>query len=121
MLMPFAGAGGFRAVLIFSLMTMVMTQITNNTAATAIMVPITISTFQSLGHNPIPFVYIVAVAGNCGVMLPSSAGGPAVAAGYGVNLRMMFSRGLWLAGLLWSVIALVGYALAVYWPGFGAA
>jgi hypothetical protein len=26
---------------------------------------------------------------------------PAVAAGYGVNLKMMFSRGLWLAGLLW--------------------
>lgn len=121
MLMPFAGGGGFRAVLIFSLMTVVMTQVTNNTAATAIMVPITISTFQSLGLNPIPFVYIVAVSGNCGLMLPSSAGGPAVAAGYGVNLKMMFSRGLWLAALLWAVIALVGYALASYWPGFGVA
>ncbi len=121
MLVPFAGAGGFRAVLVFSLMTMVVTQITSNTAAIGIMVPITISTFQSLGMNPVPFVYIVAVAGNCGVMLPSSAGGPAVAAGYGVNLRMMFSRGFWLAALLWAVIALLGYALAVYWPGFGLA
>jgi solute carrier family 13 (sodium-dependent dicarboxylate transporter), member 2/3/5 len=121
MLIPFAGAGGFRAVLMFSLMTIVITQITNNTAATAIMVPITISTFQSMGANPIPFVYIVAAAGNCGVLLPSSAGGPAVAAGYGVNLKMMFSRGLWLAALLWAVIALVGYVLAGYWPGFGRA
>ena len=94
LLIPFAGGGGFRAVLIFSLMTIVVTQITSNTAAIGIMVPITISTFQSLGMNPIPFVYIVAVAGNCGLMLPSSAGGPAVAAGYGVNLKMMFSRGL---------------------------
>ena len=85
------------------------------------MVPITISTFQSLGMNPIPYVYIVAVAGNSGVMLPSSAGGPAVAAGYGVNLKMMFSRGAWLAALLWVVIALVGYALAAYWPGFAMA
>ena len=116
-----AGGGGFRAVLVFSLMTIVVTQITNNTAAVGIMVPITISTFQSLGMNPIPFVYIVAVSGNCGVMLPSSAGGPAVAAGYGVNLKMMFSKGLWLAVLLWVAIAGVGYALATYWDGFGVA
>jgi solute carrier family 13 (sodium-dependent dicarboxylate transporter), member 2/3/5 len=120
-LVPLAGGGGFRAVLVFSLMTMVITQITNNTAAIAIMVPITISTFHSLGVNPIPFVYIVAVAGNCGFMLPSSAGGPAVAAGYGVNLKTMFSKGLWLTAMLWAVIALLGYLLATYWPGFGIA
>jgi sodium-dependent dicarboxylate transporter 2/3/5 len=119
LLIPFAGPGGFRAVLVFSLMTIVMTQITNNTAATAIMVPIAIGTFQSQGMNPIPFVYIVAVAGNCGLMLPSSAGGPAVAAGYGVNLKMMFSRGLWLTALLWTVIAVTAYALVANWPGFG--
>jgi hypothetical protein len=33
----------------------------------------------------------------------------------------MFSRGLWLALVLWVVIALVGYALAMYWSGFGVA
>jgi sodium-dependent dicarboxylate transporter 2/3/5 len=120
-LVPFAGGGGFRAVLVFSLMTMVITQITNNTAAIAIMVPIAISTFQSLGVNPVPMVYVVAVAGNCGLMLPSSAGGPAVAAGYGVNLKTMFSRGLWLAAVLWAVIVAIGYALITYWPGFGIA
>ena len=121
LLIPFAGGGGFRAILIFSFMTMVITQITSNTAAIAIMVPITISTFQRLGLNPVPFVYIVAVTGNCGFMLPSSAGGPAVAAGYGVNLKTMFSGGLLLAALLWSVIVIVGYLLATYWRGFGIA
>lgn len=121
MLIPFAGAGGFRAILVFSLMTMLITQITSNTAATAIMVPITISTFQSAGVNPMPMVYIVAVAANCGLMLPSSAGGPAVAAGYGANLKTMFSQGLWLTMLIWLVIVIVGYVLATYWPGFGVA
>ena len=121
MLLPAAGTGGFRAVLVFSMLSMVMTQVTNNTAAVAIMVPIAISTFQSLGMNPIPFVYIVAVACNCGLMLPSSAGGPAVAAGYGVNLKTMFSQGLWLAMLLWATIAVMGYLLATYWPGFAVA
>ena len=121
LLIPLAGGGGLLAILVFSFMTMVITQMTSNTATIAITVPITISTFQSLGMNPVPFVYIVAVAGNCGFMLPSSAGGPAVAAGYGVNLKTMFSRGLWLTGLLWVTVALVGYLLATYWPGFGVA
>lgn len=120
-LVPFADGGGFVAIAVFSFLTMVITQITSNTAAVAIVVPITISTFQSLGLNPIPFVYIVTVAGNCGLMLPSSAGGPAIAAGYGVNLKTMFSNGLWLAALLWLVILLSGYLLATRWPGFGVA
>ncbi len=108
-LVPFAGAGGFRAVLIFSLMTMIVTQITNNTAAVAIMVPITIGAFQRAGQDPVPFVFLVSVAANCGFMLPSSAGGPAIAAGYGVNLKTMFAKGFWLATACWVAIVLVGF------------
>ncbi len=120
-LIPFAGGGGFAAIVVFACLTVLLTQITSNTAAVAIVVPITISTFESLGLNPIPFVYIVAVAGNFGIMLPSSAGGPAIAAGYGVNLKTMFSWGLWLTGLILIVIIGMGYLLATYWPGFGVA
>jgi sodium-dependent dicarboxylate transporter 2/3/5 len=121
LMVPFAGAGGLQAVLVFSLLSILITQVTSNTAAAAIMVPITISTSQSLGINPVPMVYIVAVACNCGLMLPSSAGGPAVAAGYGVNLRTMFARGVGLVALLWLVIASGGYLLMRYWTGFGVA
>jgi len=120
-LIPLAGAGGLGAVAMFALLTMVISQITNNTAATAIMVPVAISTFGSVGVNPIPFVYIVAVAANFGIMLPSSAGGPAIAAGYGVNLKTMFSKGFWLAALLWATLVLMGYLLTTYWPGFSLA
>ena len=120
-LIPFAAGGGFAAVVVFAVLTVVLTQITSNTAAIAIVVPVTISTFQSLGMNPIPFVYIVAAAGNYGVMLPSSAGGPAIAAGYGVNVKTMFSWGLWLAAIILILIVGAGYLLATYWPGFGVA
>jgi sodium-dependent dicarboxylate transporter 2/3/5 len=120
-LVSFAGSGGFRAVLALSLITIVITQITSNTAAVAIMVPITISASRSLGINPVPMVYIVAAAANCGLMLPSSAGGPAVAAGYGVNLKLMFTVGLRLTVLLSIVIVLLGYLLLEYWPGFSVA
>ena len=121
MLVPYAGSGGFTAVLVFSLVTMVLTQITSNTAAIAIVVPITISTFQSLDLNPIPFVYIVAAVGNCGFLLPSSAGGPAVAAGYGVNLQTMAAKGLVASLLVLVTLVLLGYALATWWPAFGVA
>ena len=39
-----------------------ITQITSNTATVAIVAPITIPTFQGLGLNPVPFVYIVSAA-----------------------------------------------------------
>jgi sodium-dependent dicarboxylate transporter 2/3/5 len=120
-LAPYASGGGFVAALLFSVLTIVVTQITSNTAAIAIVVPITISTFQGLGLNPIPFVYIVTALGNCGFALPSSAGGPAVAAGYGINLQTMFSRGLVLSVLSFVTILGIGYLMFVYWPGFGTA
>jgi sodium-dependent dicarboxylate transporter 2/3/5 len=120
-LTPLADGGGFVAIAVFSFLTFVLTQATSNTAAVAIVVPITITTFQGLGLNPVPFVYLVAVAANYGVMLPSSSAGPAVAAGYGVDLRAMFWWGLWLTGALWVLLLMAGYLLATYWPGFGTA
>jgi len=120
-LVPAASGGGFGAVAAFSLLTIVLTQMTSNTAAIAVTVPITITTFQSLGMNPVPFVYIVAVAGNFGLMLPSASGGSAIAAGYGVNVQTMFRKGLILTGLLWVTVMTVGCLLAIYWPDFGVA
>jgi sodium-dependent dicarboxylate transporter 2/3/5 len=120
-LLPYASGGGFIAVVVFASLTLLMTQITNNTAAVAITVPITISTFQSLDLNPLPFVYIVTTVGNCGFMLPTSAGGPAVAAGYGINLKTMAIKGLWACLLSLAAVVSVGYLLAIYWPAFGTA
>lgn len=120
-LLGVARDGGFVAIATFVLATVVLTQITSNTAAVAIAVPITISTFQSLGVNPVPMVYIVAAAGNYGLMLPSSSGGPAIAAGYGVNLKKMFAAGLALTILTLATLVVGGYLLATLWPGFGVA
>ena len=120
-LLPYASGGGFVAVMVFAGLTLLMTQITNNTAAVAITVPITISTFNSLDLNPLPFVYIVTTVGNCGFMLPTSAGGPAVAAGYGINLKTMAVKGFWACLIALVTCVVVGYALALYWPAFSTA
>lgn len=121
LLVPYAGEGGFVAVLVFGVLTMILTQITSNTAAVAIVVPITVGTFQSLGLNPMPFVYVVAAIGNCGFILPSSAGGPAVAAGYGANLKTMAVVGLMAALAVLATLLGLGYAFARWWPAFGMA
>jgi len=63
----------------------------------------------------------VTLAANYGVMLPSSSAGPAIAAGYGVNLRTMMSVGFWLSALIWILLVVMGYVLARFWPGFGVA
>ena len=120
-LTPLAGGGGLLAVVVFTFLTMLLTQITSNTAAAAIVVPITISTFTGLGLNPVPFVYLVGAAANYGIMLPSSSAGPAIAAGYGVDLKTMMWSGLWLTMLTWILLVATGYLVAQYWPGFGVA
>ncbi len=121
LLTPTAGQGGFTAIAVFSFLTMLLTQVTSNTATVAIVVPITITAFQGIGLNPIPFVYIVSVAANYGLMLPSASAGPAIAAGYEVNLSTMFWRGVWLSALCWVVLLVIGYLLATMWPGFSVA
>jgi sodium-dependent dicarboxylate transporter 2/3/5 len=120
-LTPLASGGGFVAVAVFSLLTLIITQLTSNTATVAIMLPITISTFRGLGMNPVPFVYIVTTAANCGLALPSSSAGPAIAAGLGVNVRTMLVEGLRLTLVLWVVLLALGYLAARFWPGFGVA
>lgn len=120
-LTPLAAGGGLLGIIVFTFLTIFMTQVTSNTAAAAIVVPITISTFTGLGLNPVPFVYLTGAAANYGIMLPSSSAGPAIAAGYGVNLRTMMTTGLWLTMLLWVLLVFAGYLLARYWPAFGVA
>ena len=120
-LVPFAGGGPLTTIVVFSLIGIVVTQITSNTAAAAIVIPITISTCQGLAVNPMPYVYVAGAAVNFGLMLPSSSAGPAIAAGYGVDLKTMFWQGAKLTALLWALLVAAGYLMARFWPAFGSA
>ncbi|HVY63997.1 MAG TPA: SLC13 family permease [Gammaproteobacteria bacterium] len=120
-LLGLADGGGPTTVAVFLLAAIALTQITSNTAAVAIAVPITIGTFQSLGQDPTAMVYLVTAAANYGLMLPSSSGGCAVAAGYGVDLKLMAGAGLKLTLLILVTLVTAGYLLASLWPGFAVA
>ncbi|PYR31701.1 MAG: hypothetical protein DMF92_04520 [Acidobacteria bacterium] len=121
LILPYAARGELAAVIVFAAVTLAVAQIISNVATVAIMVPITISVFQGSGVSPIPYVYIVIAASHCGFMLPSSAGSSAVAAGYGINLRTMFVRGLAAALICLGVIVIVGFMSIRLWAGFATA
>ena len=121
LILPYAARGELAAVVVFAAMTLVVAQIISNVATVAIVVPIAISVFQGSGVNPIPYVYIVIAASHCGFMLPSSAGSSAVAAGYGINLRTMFVRGLVAALICLGVIVIIGFLSIRLWAGFATA
>jgi sodium-dependent dicarboxylate transporter 2/3/5 len=120
-LLTLAAGGGATTIVVFLLAALALTQVTSNTAAVAIAVPITIGTFKSLGENPTAMVYLVAAAANYGIILPSSSGGCAVAAGYGVDLKLMAGAGLKLTALIFLTLVAGGYLLVTFWPAFGVA
>ena len=117
-LVPYAGGGGFGAVFAFTAVTLLVSQFISNVASVAIIGPVAIGMFQNLAENPAPYIYILAAASHCGFMLPSSSGSSAIAAGYGVNLKTMFVKGLWAALIALVVITAGAFLLMSLWPGF---
>lgn len=56
--------GGLETVFAFTLFSTVLTEISSNTAAAAIAVPVVQSIAQALGLNPIPYLFVAIVAFN---------------------------------------------------------
>lgn len=92
-IMPFAEQGVWGIVIVFPLLAGLLSNVMTITGSMSIVIPLLISTLTELGIDPLPFVYITAAAGNVAIMLPSSSGGPAIVAGYGVDLGKMARRG----------------------------
>jgi sodium-dependent dicarboxylate transporter 2/3/5 len=111
--------GGLVSVALFVLSGMVLSNISSNTAACAILTPIVISVMQAQGVNPVPYVYITLTAANCAYVLPTSV--RAIPVAYGLDPKVMFRKGLWAVLISFVVVTLAGYAFARYWPGFSVA
>ena len=95
---------------------MLLSEISSNTAAAAIAVPIVVSVTTGLGLNPIPYVFITAAAFNCAYVLPTSI--RAIPIGYGLSPKYLFKNGLVLTLIGIIVISILGYLMITFWPGF---
>ena len=108
--------GGLGTIFIFTLFACGLSEISSNTAAAAITVPVVISITTQLGLDPIPYLLISIVAFNCAYILPVSI--RAIPVGYGLASNTLLVRGAGLAVLSALTVTTVGYILIRFWPMF---
>jgi sodium-dependent dicarboxylate transporter 2/3/5 len=111
--------GGILAISLIVLIGIILSNISSNTAAVAIVVPIVGDVMKSTGLNPIPYIYIASVACNCAYILPTSV--RAIPVGYGLDPKKLFSKGILAILISLVVVTVFGYLLIMYWSGFSIA
>lgn len=106
--------GGLFTVLIIVVVTIILSDMTSNTATAAVAIPIVVSVIQGIGLNPIPYVFIATIGVNLSYTLPTSV--RSVPVGYGMKPSFMFKRGIVLTGVVIVLItALVWVLMNVGW------
>lgn len=108
--------GGFVTVLVIITVTLLMSDVTSNTATAAVAIPIVISIVQGIGLNPIPWIYIASIGVNLSYMLPTSI--RAVPVGYGLSPKYMLKEGWKMTILVIISMTVTAYLLLTYWPAF---
>ena len=111
--------GGLMTVLIIITVTLLMSDVTSNTATAAVAIPIVISIVQGIGLNPIPWIYIASIGVNLSYMLPTSI--RAIPVGYGLPPKYMLKEGWKLSVIVIVSLTAVAYLLLRFWPAFSLA
>ncbi len=109
--------GGFFFVLGIVTLTVILSDITSNTATAAVAMPIVISIVNGMGENPIPYIYIASIGVNLSYMLPTSI--RAIPVGYGLQPKYMFKKGVPITVVVIILMSISGYLMMKYWPAFG--
>lgn len=102
-------AGGFVTILIIVAVTIILSDVTSNTATAAVAIPIVISITQGAGLNPIPYVFIATIGVNLSYTLPTSV--RSVPVGYGMKPAFMFKKGLALTMVIVLLMSLLSWGL----------
>ena len=108
--------GGLITILVFVAFTVFLAELSSNTAAAAIAVPVVLSITNSLGLNPVPYWYITAMAFNTAFALPLTV--RAVPVAHGMDVSHLFKKGPPLTLICVVTITVVGYLFMRFWPLF---
>lgn len=108
--------GGFLTVLVIVTLTVILSDVTSNTATAAVSMPIVIGIIQGIGENPIPYIYIASIGVNLSYMLPTSI--RAIPVGYGLEPKYMLKKGVPITIVVIILMSVLGYALLRFWPAF---
>lgn len=108
--------GGFATVFVIITITLLMSDVTSNTATAAVAIPIVISIIQGIGLNPIPYVYIASIGVNLSYMLPTSI--RAIPVGYGLQPKYMLKEGWKISVIVIVALSILSYCMLEFWPAF---
>lgn len=111
--------GGLMTVFIIITVTLLMSDVTSNTATAAVAIPIVISIVQGIGLNPIPWIYIASIGVNLSYMLPTSI--RAIPVGHGLSPKYMLKEGWKMTIFVIISMTITAYLLLTYWPAFSLA
>lgn len=107
---------GVFTIFVIITLTLLLSDVTSNTATAAVAIPVVISIIQGIGKNPIPFVYIASVGVNLSYMLPTSI--RAIPVGYGLQPKYMLKEGYKISIIVITLMTLFCSLLYYYWPPF---
>jgi sodium-dependent dicarboxylate transporter 2/3/5 len=108
--------GGFTTILVIITLTVILSDVTSNTATAAVAIPIVISIVNGMGKDPIPYVYIASIGVNLSYMLPTSI--RAIPVGYGLKPKFMFKEGVIMTVIVVALMSAIAYLLLNFWPTF---
>lgn len=111
--------GGLMTVFVIITVTLLMSDVTSNTATAAVAIPIVISIVQGIGLNPIPYIYIASIGVNLSYMLPTSI--RAIPVGYGLSPKYMLKEGWKMTILVIIAMTAIAYVLLKFWSAFSIA
>ncbi len=110
-------SGGIETIFTFVAFSTVLTEVSSNTAAASIAIPIIQGIAEALKLDVVPYILITIVAVNCAYILPVST--RAIPIGYGLDPAELFKHGVLLSLLNVLLTTAVGYLFIKYWSGFG--
>lgn len=108
--------GGVFTIFVIITLTLLLSDVTSNTATAAVAIPVVISVINGIGQNPIPFVYIASVGVNLSYMLPTSI--RAIPVGYGLEPKYMLREGWKMTVMVIVLMTVVCSLMYYFWPAF---
>ena len=108
--------GGVFTIFIIITVTLLLSDVTSNTATAAVAIPVVISIIQGIGKDPVPFIYIASVGVNLSYMLPTSI--RAIPVGYGLEPRYMLKEGWKMTVMVIALMTITCSLMYYFWPAF---
>ena len=115
-LQVFLGAGDLATVAAFTVGSNMLSQVTSDTAAAGVIIPLVIQTFNDWGglqFGAIPFIWLSGAALSWSYAVASSTGAQGIVVGFGANLKRMFLYGL-LGGIISILVTIVYFYVAIH-------